>query len=100
VRQCGCAGCGCEGCGCEGCGCEGPTGSSVSAARLSGSMEPSRVVLLNTPLILLPMRPIPNASPRLDAFLRQPEINTPNESSHADPVLFFFFFIVGLCLFL
>lgn len=33
-------------------------------------MAPSMVVLLNTPLILLPMRLIPKVSPRLDVLLQ------------------------------
>lgn len=33
-------------------------------------MDPSMVVLLNTPLILLPMRLIPKVSPRFDVFLQ------------------------------
>lgn len=33
-------------------------------------MAPSIVVLLNTPLILLPMRLIPKVSPLFDVFLR------------------------------
>lgn len=36
-------------------------------------MAPSMVVLLNTPLILLPILLIPNVSPRLDGFLRWTE---------------------------
>lgn len=34
-------------------------------------MAPSMVVLLNTPLILLPILLIPKVSPRLDGFLRR-----------------------------
>lgn len=33
-------------------------------------MAPSMVVLLKTPLILLPMRLMPNDSPRFDVFLK------------------------------
>lgn len=36
-------------------------------------MAPSMVVLLNTPLILLPMRLIPNDSPLFDVFLQSQE---------------------------
>lgn len=36
-------------------------------------MAPSMVVLLNTPFILLPMRPIPNDSPRFEVFLQAKE---------------------------
>lgn len=47
--------------------------SSKSFMALGGSMAPSMVVLLNTPLILLPILLIPNVSPRLDGFLRWTE---------------------------
>lgn len=36
-----------------------------------GSMAPSVALLLNTPLILLPILLIPNDSPRLDGFLNR-----------------------------
>lgn len=50
---------------------ETPTwSSSMSFMALGGSMAPSMVVLLNTPLILLPILLIPNVSPRFDRFLR------------------------------
>ncbi|MEQ2160069.1 hypothetical protein GOODEAATRI_029717 [Goodea atripinnis] len=47
--------------------------SSMSVMVLGGSRAPSIVVLLNTPLILLPILLIPNDSPRLDMFLKNKE---------------------------
>lgn len=44
--------------------------SSPSTRPEDGSIAPSMVVLLNTPLILLPMRLIPKDSPLFDVFLR------------------------------
>lgn len=44
--------------------------SSMSFMALGGSMAPSMVVLLNTPLILLPILLMPNDSPRFDVFLQ------------------------------
>lgn len=49
------------------------TSSSMSFMALGGSMAPSMVVLLNTPLILLPILLIPNDSPRFDVFLEWTE---------------------------
>lgn len=43
--------------------------SSPSTRPEDGSIAPSIVVLLNTPLILLPMRLIPKVSPLFDVFL-------------------------------
>lgn len=47
--------------------------SSGSLVALGGSMAPSTVVLLNTPLILLPILLMPKDSPRLDRFLAETE---------------------------
>ncbi|MEQ2207881.1 hypothetical protein XENOCAPTIV_020287, partial [Xenoophorus captivus] len=53
--------------------------SSMSVMVLGGSRAPSIVVLLNTPLILLPILLIPNDSPRLDMFLKNKEKSFQNQ---------------------